>query len=89
VLFDDIGIKKERVGLMKAPSFKNERRKEESIVAAVVRCKRCDSEIRSEIVSVSVSTDLAVRLANNLGVTLVGFARGKRMNVYTSSWRVS
>jgi len=41
------------------------------------------------IVSVAAPTDLAVRLANDLGVTLVGFARGKRMNVYSSSWRVN
>ena len=40
------------------------------------------------IVSVSAPTDLAVRLANDLGVTLAGFARGERMNVYTHDWRV-
>ena len=40
------------------------------------------------IISKSAPTDLAVRLAGDLGITLVGFVRGKRMNVYTNSWRV-
>ncbi|MFC2003685.1 formate dehydrogenase accessory sulfurtransferase FdhD [Chloroflexota bacterium] len=40
------------------------------------------------IVSVSAPTNLGVRLAEDLGVTLVGFVRGKRMNVYTNGWRV-
>jgi len=42
------------------------------------------------ITSISAPTDLAVRLANDLGITLIGFVRGRRMNVYTtdtpSSW---
>ncbi|MDI6815290.1 MAG: formate dehydrogenase accessory sulfurtransferase FdhD [Dehalococcoidales bacterium] len=29
-----------------------------------------------------------MRLAADLGVTLIGFVRGKRMNVYTDGWRV-
>jgi len=41
------------------------------------------------IVSKSAPTDLGVRLANNLGVTLLGFARGKRVNVYTNDWRIT
>jgi len=40
------------------------------------------------IVSKSAPTNLGVRLANDLGVTLVGFVRGKRMNVYTHAWRI-
>lgn len=40
------------------------------------------------IVSISAPTDLAVRLADDLGITLIGFARGKRMNVYSHSWRI-
>jgi len=40
------------------------------------------------IISVSAPTNLAVRLANDLGVTLIGFVRGKRMNVYANGWRV-
>jgi len=41
------------------------------------------------IVSKSAPTNLAVRLAADLGVTLVGFVRGKRMNVYTHAWRIA
>ena len=41
------------------------------------------------IVSKSAPTNLGVRLANDLGVTLVGFVRGKRMNVYTHAWRIA
>jgi len=40
------------------------------------------------IISISAPTDLAVRLATDLRVTLIGFVRGGRMNVYTESWRV-
>jgi len=41
------------------------------------------------IASKSAPTDLGVRLANDLGVTLVGFVRGKRMNVYTHAERMT
>jgi FdhD protein len=41
------------------------------------------------IVSKSAPTNLGVRLANDLGLTLVGFVRGKRMNVYTHDWRIT
>jgi FdhD protein len=41
------------------------------------------------IVSKSAPTSLGVRLANDLGVTLVGFVRGKRMNVYTHAGRIT
>jgi FdhD protein len=41
------------------------------------------------IVSKSAPTSLGVRLADDLGVTLVGFVRGKRMNVYTHAWRIT
>ncbi len=40
------------------------------------------------LISISAPTDLGVRLANDLGVTLIGFVRNKRMNVYTNGWRV-
>jgi FdhD protein len=40
------------------------------------------------IISKSAPTDLGVRLANELGITLCGFARGKRVNVYTNDWRI-
>lgn len=41
------------------------------------------------LISRSAPTDLGLRLANDLAVTLVGFVRGKRMNVYTNEWRIS
>jgi len=41
------------------------------------------------IVSKSAPTNLGVKLANDLGVTLVGFVRGKRMNVYTHDERIT
>ncbi len=40
------------------------------------------------IISKSAPTDLAVRLARDFGITLVGFARGSRMNVYSNGWRI-
>lgn len=40
------------------------------------------------IVSRSAPTDLAVKLAKQWNVTLVGFARGKRMNVYSAPERI-
>ena len=41
------------------------------------------------LISKSAPTNLGMRLANDLGVTLVGFVRGERMNVYTNGWRVA
>jgi FdhD protein len=40
------------------------------------------------LISKSAPTDLGVKLADDLGVTLIGFARDKRMNVYANDWRV-
>ena len=40
------------------------------------------------LISRSAPTSAAVRLADEIGVTLIGFARGKRMNVYTNNWRI-
>ncbi len=40
------------------------------------------------LISKSAPTSLAVRLATDLNITLIGFVRGKRMNVYTCGWRV-
>jgi FdhD protein len=41
------------------------------------------------LISRSAPTDLGVKLAGDLGVTLIGFVRGKRMNVYANDWRVA
>ena len=41
------------------------------------------------IISISVPTNLGVRIADSLGITLIGSVRGKKMNVYTNDWRVT
>jgi FdhD protein len=40
------------------------------------------------IISKSAPTNLAVRLSDDFGITLIGFVRGKRMNAYTNDWRI-
>ncbi len=39
-------------------------------------------------ISVSAPTEQAIRDAEEFGITLVGFARDKRFNVYTNGWRI-
>jgi len=41
------------------------------------------------IASRSAPTDLAVGLAEKLNLTLIGFARGHRMNIYTHNYRIA
>ena len=40
------------------------------------------------VVSRSAPTSLAVKLADKLGITIIGFARGNKLNIYTHSDRV-
>lgn len=40
------------------------------------------------LISKSAPTNLGIKLANALGITLIGFVRGSRMNAYTNGWRV-
>jgi FdhD protein len=40
------------------------------------------------IISISAPLELGVKLADDLGITLIGFVRGRRMNIYANSWRV-
>jgi FdhD protein len=40
------------------------------------------------LISRSVPTDLSIKLANDLGITLIGFVRARRINVYTQDWRI-
>jgi FdhD protein len=42
----------------------------------------------SVLVSHSAPTDLVVRMAKNINMTLIGFARGKRMNIYSGYQRI-
>ena len=63
----------------------------------IITSGRVSSEILHKVVkrsipiliSKSVPTNLGVRLANDLGITLIGFVRGERMNVYTHGWRLA
>ncbi|MDY6907982.1 MAG: formate dehydrogenase accessory sulfurtransferase FdhD [Chloroflexota bacterium] len=63
----------------------------------VVTSGRISSEILMKVarrdipmlISRSAATDMAVELGLRLGVTVVGFVRGQRMNVYSHEWRVS
>ena len=63
----------------------------------VITSGRISSEILLKIskrnipilISKSAPTDMGVKLADDLGVTLVGFVRGKRMNVYANAWRIT
>lgn len=41
------------------------------------------------IISVAAPTDRAVELASRFGITLTGFVRGDRMNIYTHEWRIT
>ncbi len=41
------------------------------------------------LISKSAPTNLGVKLANDLGITLIGFVRGSRMNVYANNWRLN
>jgi len=42
----------------------------------------------SIVISRAAPTDLAIKLAKRAGITLVGFVRGERMNVYTHPERI-
>ncbi len=41
------------------------------------------------IISISAPTSLGVKIADELGITLIGSVKGKKMNIYTNDWRVS
>jgi FdhD protein len=58
-------------------------------------CRQTYTTVKKEIcagfpitISVSAPTTLAVKEADEFGMTLVGFARDKRFNVYTNDWRI-
>ncbi|RDW20163.1 formate dehydrogenase family accessory protein FdhD [Oceanobacillus arenosus] len=40
------------------------------------------------LISKSAPTDLALQLADDLGITAIGFARGNRLNIYTHPHRI-
>ena len=51
----------------------------------VSKCARCGIPV---IVSRAAPTSLAVEIADAAGLTLVGFVRGDRMNIYTGTQRI-
>ncbi len=40
------------------------------------------------LISRGAPTSASLKLADEIGITLIGFARGKRMNIYSNSWRI-
>ena len=40
------------------------------------------------LISKAAPTDLGIQIAQEIGMTLVGFVRGKRMNIYSHNWRI-
>lgn len=40
------------------------------------------------LISRAAPTSLSIELADSLNITLVGFVRGKRINIYTHGWRI-
>jgi FdhD protein len=58
-------------------------------------CRQTASTIRKAIfceipivISIAAPTDLAVKEANEYGITLIGFASSKRFNIYSHDWRI-
>jgi FdhD protein len=49
------------------------------------KIQKCDIPI---IISKSAPTNQGVKLAKDMGITLIGFARGNRMNIYSQDERV-
>lgn len=41
------------------------------------------------LISRAAPTSLCLELAENLNITLVGFVRGRRLNIYTHRWRIT
>jgi FdhD protein len=40
------------------------------------------------VISVASPTNVAVRMANDIGMTVVGMVKGKKMNIYSGDWRI-
>ena len=61
----------------------------------VTSCRQTASTIKKAIfcgipivISIAAPTDLAVKEANKYGITLIGFAKSERFNVYSHDWRI-
>jgi FdhD protein len=58
-------------------------------------CRQTASTIRKAIfceipivISIAAPTDLAIKEANEYGITLIGFASSKGFNIYSHDWRI-
>lgn len=40
------------------------------------------------IISVAAPTNVAIHMASDMGMTVVGMVKGKRMNIYSGAWRI-
>ncbi len=40
------------------------------------------------VISAAAPTDTGIRIADKLGIALVGSVRGKKMNIYSNDWRI-
>jgi len=61
----------------------------------VASCRQTVSTIRKVIfcgipivISIAAPTSLAVKEADEYGITLIGFANSKRFNIYSHAWRI-
>jgi FdhD protein len=61
----------------------------------VTSCRQTASTIKKAIscaipivISIAAPTDLAVKEADEYGITLIGFANSKRFNIYSHGWRI-
>ena len=52
----------------------------------LLKAKKCNIPM---VISRSAPTNQAIKLAKEMGITLVGFARGSRMNIYSEEDRVA
>jgi len=61
----------------------------------ITSCRQTASTIKKAIfcgipivICIAAPTDLAVKEANEYGITLIGFANSKRFNIYSHGWRI-
>lgn len=61
----------------------------------VTSCRQTQSAMKKVVhaqipvvITISAPTNLAIRAAEESGVTLVGFVRGRQFNVYSHDWRI-
>jgi FdhD protein len=61
----------------------------------VTSCRQTASTIKKAIfcgipivISIAAPTDLAIKEADEYGITLIGFANSKKFNIYSNGWRI-